>query len=118
MNGNQWQSKQPFSVPVSEKCTQDDWETIFGTEAERKVKMAKAIEEQEARKRPTKPQKCGGGTDAGKVIAPVPNLPASISDMIDSGVADMRIPAEYLREVKHSTARQLEQVERSLKHGG
>lgn len=40
-----------FTVPVSEKISQEDWEGIFGTENERREKMREAIARQEEAKR-------------------------------------------------------------------
>jgi hypothetical protein len=57
-----------FSVPCCEQgVSQADWEAIFGSEEERKAKLAKAIEDQKARPKAPITRKCRGGIGAGKV---------------------------------------------------
>ena len=58
-----------FSVTAGgSKVSDAEWERIFGSEKERKKKLAKAIKDQAARPRTPYPRKCGGGTGDPEVI--------------------------------------------------
>lgn len=97
--------RKSFSVPASQNMEQDDWDAIFGTEEERKEKLAKAIAEQKLRPKTPRAMKAGGGTGTGKMqVGPNPMAGGGPGAHFEGGDLSRAAQQEAIHEVCERTA--------------
>ena len=113
--------RKSFSVPTAPACSQDDWDAIFGTEEERKKKLADAIAVQkEGPRKAGRPQKCGGGAGCGKVSSALPeDVYKGLEDQCKAHGIDTATARRQLEQHAHEAqGTQREAMERAVVEGG
>lgn len=113
-----------FSVPAAgPKVTQGEWEDIFGSEEERKEKLAKAIEETKERKKNRRMRKDEVIFDDNGLMARAADATDGFNEHHEEALEKIcqrtGIPEKHIKGIKDSTAARInEQADRFRQGGG